>query len=87
MKLFIFIAILAFNFFFVVNAMKRPSPSVCPEGMEWKLGPTWDCDNQVCRGIQPICIDETYKVMGCFCKNQNQSKDGDKCVTHCPLYP
>lgn len=86
MKLVIFIAILVFNFFFV-DAMKRPPQNLCPDGMEWKEGPTWDCDNEVCRGMQPMCQNETARVMGCFCENPQQSKDGDQCVSQCPLYP
>lgn len=91
MKLYIFFALLSFNLYFVCARMvckpDKPVQNVCPTGMEWKEGPTWDCDNQVCRGARPMCEDETARIMGCFCKKANQSKDGDKCVTQCPLYP
>ena len=64
-----------------------PEDSFCPVGMTWEEGPTWDCDNAVCRGAMPVCQDEAARVFDCFCTDKSQSKDGSACVEQCPLYP
>lgn len=88
MKFNIFVFSLVLSLYFICSKVACQSARpVCPRGMEWKEGPTSECDNHVCRGAQPICEDDTVRIMGCFCKKANQSKDGDKCVTQCPLYP
>jgi hypothetical protein len=56
-------------------------------GKHWVEGPTWDCDNRVCRGAMPYCQDETARTWACFCINPNAKADGDRCVLRCPFYP
>lgn len=56
---------------------------------EWReCGPTSMCDNQVCRGMRPICTEEDAAicVAGCFCAS-GYSRFGGECIKQCPLLP
>lgn len=82
--IFLVIFVIQYNFIDGMKANKCKGPHE-----EWRdCGPTYMCDNQVCRGARPICTEEdaTICVAGCFCK-EGYSRDGSKCVKECPLYP
>lgn len=56
-------------------------------GQHWVKGPTYGCNNKICRGARPHCEDPNAQEWGCFCVNPNRFQDGSKCVKKCPLYP
>ena len=87
MKIFISLLFLAISLnSFVIPAKILKCESTCGEDKEWALGPTWECDSRICRGIPPICEDPPQQVWRCFCKD-GKSLDGDRCTSECPLYP
>ncbi|CRK92649.1 CLUMA_CG006205, isoform A [Clunio marinus] len=59
----------------------------CPEGQVYRLGPTWDCDDRICRGYLPYCENPEERVARCFCEDPLESMDGNRCVRICPPYP
>ncbi|CAG9800210.1 unnamed protein product [Chironomus riparius] len=64
--------------------------SKCPKANEeWRdCGPTSMCDNQVCRGMRPMCTEEDAQicVAGCFCV-AGFKRFGGECIKKCPLLP
>lgn len=81
MKLFTFLAIIFIGLIAGIESDRK-----CGKFQKYQLGPTWDCNSQICRGMNPECLHPEDRVWGCYCKF-NLSMDGGKCVSECPLYP
>lgn len=74
----------------VTDCSKVSCSIQCPNANEEhrECGPTSTCDNQICRGVQPICTEEDAAicVAGCFCVSGFSRFNGE-CIQQCPLLP
>ena len=70
-----------------VSAQLGTTKPPCGKNQVRRWGPTWACDNTICRGAQPLCEDPNLQEHRCRCKKGFVYFNSACRKPPCPLYP
>lgn len=70
--------------FVLVNSSTSQRSRRCGNNQRYRSGPTWDCDNTICRGYEPDCIDPLETERRCFCEEGMVMLRGNCVEGPCP---